>query len=300
MADWREALAAAKPGDYGVIGDPILHSLSLRLQQPAFDLWWRAKGGNHEKTPRYILFHVHAADLGAFVREAKTRGLAGFNVTVPHKTAVMSHLDRLDSFARVVGAVNTVKLEGGFAGYNTDGPGFLKTVTGDLKLSPKSALVLGAGGTGQVIVQILLALDVTKIYWWNRTVERIRPLVDRLADADRVTLISDPTALFERSAEAELIVNATSVGLNAADGMPVNGLRFRPVQAAFDVVYHRETAFLKEAKAAGARACGGLPMLLYQGAAAFEIWTGTVAPVEMMKSALLKAVKEKGIEPVWP
>lgn len=301
MADWREALAAAKPGDFGIIGDPILHSMSLRLQQPALDLWWREKGGHHEKTPRYILFHVHAADLRAFVHESKFRRLAGFNVTVPHKTAVMPHLDRLNDFARVVGAVNTVKLEnGGFNGYNTDGPGFARTLSNDLNLSPESALVLGAGGTGQVIVHQLLALDVGRIYWWNRTADRIRPLVDRFENAARVTIAGDLKGVAESCGRADLVVNATSVGLNPNDGMPAPGLRFRGGQTAFDVVYHRETSFLKEARMAGARVCGGLPMLLHQGADAFKIWTGANAPVELMKSALLKAVKEKGIDPVWP
>lgn len=301
MADWREALAASKPGDYGIIGDPIARSLSLRLQQPALDGWWESKSGDPEKTPRYILFHVHAADLGAFMREVKGRKLAGFNVTVPHKTAVLPHLDRLDSFAKVVGAVNTVKLEGsGLAGYNTDGPGFSTTMKSDLKLSPTSALVLGAGGTGQVIVQMLLALEVPKIYWWNRTLDRVRPLVERLADAERVALVGDAKALAARCGEADLVVNATSAGLNAGDGLPAPGLVFRKGQAAFDVVYHRDTDFLKEARKAGARVCGGLPMLLHQGAEAFRIWTGVPAPVELMKAALLKAVKEKGIEPVWP
>ena len=161
--------------------------------------------------------------------------------------------------------------------------------------------MLGSGGTGQVIVHQLLALDVGEIYWWNRTDERIRPLVERIRDGNRkIRIVGDSKGLAEACHSADIVVNATSVGLNSADGIPVNGLKFRPGQAAFDVVYHRETSFLREAKAAGAHACGGLPMLLYQGAAAFEIWTGSAAPVEMMKSALLKAVKEKGIEPVWP
>lgn len=300
MADWREALAAAKPGDYGVIGDPILHSLSLRLQQPALDQWWREKGGHHEKTPRYILFHVHAADLRAFVQEAKFRRLAGFNVTVPHKTSVMSHLDRLDSFARTVGAVNTVKLEGhGYAGYNTDGYGFARALR-EMSLAPQTALVLGAGGTGQVIVHQLLALDVKKIYWWNRSAGRLSSAPREITQHPAVHLMEAAVSLAAAGGDVELVVNATSVGLKADEGLPIPGMNFQNVKAAFDVVYHRNTVFLQEAKAAGAKVCGGLPMLLYQGAEAFRIWTGTEAPVELMKTALLKAVKEKGIEPVWP
>lgn len=302
MADWREALAAAKPGDYGIIGDPIGHSLSIRLQQPALNRWWRMTGGDPEKTPRYILFHVFPSDVSAFVREARQRKVAGFNVTVPHKTAILPHLDRLEPFAGEVGAVNTVKFENDRAvGHNTDGLGFAQAVTEDMAVSPETALVLGAGGTGQVIVHQLLALDVGTIYWWNRTPERLGPLVDALGlQGVNVKIVENAGALRAACRESDLVVNATSVGLKDGDGLPVEGLDFRSELAAFDVIYHRDTAFLKNARASGALVCGGLPMLLYQGAAAFEIWTGATAPVDLMKEALLQALKEKGIKPVWP
>ena len=301
VTDWRSTLDEAKSGDFGIIGDPVAHSLSPVFQTPALGRWWTLAGRRSADAPVYRLFHVAPIDLPEAVSELH-RKLAGWNVTVPHKTAVVELMDRVDSFAHETGAVNTVKVEqGALVGYNTDGLGFARALDEDMDVRPQTAVVLGAGGTGQVIVHQLLALEVERIYWWNRTPDRLAPLLAALPDERKaVRPVTDPRALKAACAEAGLIVNATSVGLKAGDGPPAPGLEFRRGAAAFDVIYHRETAFLKQARRSGAIVCGGLPMLLYQGAAAFEIWTGEKAPVGLMKQALIKAVHEKGIEPVWP
>ena len=290
----------ARPGDYGIIGDPVAHSLSPAFQNAALSHWWRAQGRDAKDAPVYRLFPVTPADVPAALTAARQRKLAGLNVTVPHKTAVVPHLDGLHTFAKTVGAVNTVKNESGkFIGYNTDGLGFERAVTEDMGVTPDVALVLGAGGTGQVIVHQLLAMDIHRVYWWNRTPSKIAELLEKMPDTDRVRPVDDEE-IEEICRESDLFVNATSVGLAEGDGLPAPGLVFSDQQAAFDVVYHRRTAFLEAAEAAGALVCGGLPMLLHQGAAAFEIWTGANAPVDVMRRALDAALKEKGINPVWP
>jgi shikimate dehydrogenase len=302
MTDWRATMESSRPGDFGIIGDPVDHSLSPAMQGPALDRWWRLSGQPAATAPAYRMFHVPPAEVPDALEEIRRRKLMGVNVTVPHKTAVVPRLDRLDSFAKGVGAVNTIKLEvDELAGFNTDGVGFARTLSQDMKLKPKVALVLGAGGTAQVIVHQLLALDVEKIYWWNRTVERLRPLLKSLVrKGSDVETVADAGSVREACAASDLVVNATTVGLKEGDGLPADDLEFRAGLSAFDVIYNHETAFLSQARAAGALVCGGLPMLLHQGAAAFEIWTGETAPVDLMKDSLMKAVQEKGIKPVWP
>jgi shikimate dehydrogenase len=290
----------ARPGDFGIIGDPVAHSLSPAFQNAALNQWWRTQGRDPNDLPVYRLFPVTPADVPAALTAAKQRKLAGLNVTVPHKTAVVPYLDDLHSFAKRVGAVNTIKNENGrLVGHNTDGLGFERAVTEDMAVTPDVALVLGAGGTGQVIVHQLLAMDVHRVYWWNRTPSKIEAQLEKIRDEDRVRLVDDEE-IEQVCRESDLFINATSVGLEEGDGLPAPGLVFSDQQAAFDVVYHRRTAFLEAAKAAGALVCGGLPMLLHQGAAAFEIWTGANAPVDLMRRALDAALKEKGINPVWP
>lgn len=293
------AFDAARPGDFGVLGDPVAHSLSPAMQNAALAHWWQSAGRAAEPAPAYRLLPVAAADVPEAIRLLRDRGLAGANVTVPHKASVVPHLDDLHAFAAKAGAVNTIRNQGGrLTGYNTDGTGFERAMD-DLGVGPDIALVLGAGGTGQVIVQQLIAMEVRRIYWWNRTPDRLLPLLEKFPDEAGVRLADDEEV--ERACrESDLIVNATSVGLRDGDGLPAPGVTFSAEQAAFDVVYHRPTSFLQAAEAAGALACGGLPMLLHQGAAAFEIWTGENAPVDLMRKALEAALKEKGITPIWP
>jgi len=291
---------AARPGDFGIIGDPVAHSLSPVMQNAALEHWWKISGKEPAQAPRYHLFPTTAAQVPEALRLMREKKLAGLNVTVPHKTSVVPLLDGLHTFASTVGAVNTVKNENGrLVGYNTDGMGFERAVTEDMAVTPDVALVLGAGGTGQVIVHQLLAMDVHRIYWWNRTPGKLAQLIERLPEGESVREMDDEE-LEQACRESDLIINATSVGLKEGDGLPANGLMFSAEQGVFDVVYHRPTAFLQAAETAGAFACGGLPMLLHQGAAAFEIWTGENAPVDLMRKALDATLKEKGISPIWP
>ncbi len=290
----------ARPGDFGIIGDPVAHSLSPAMQNAAITHWWRTQGRDPAAVPEYRLFPVSAAEVQQAISLVRERKLAGINVTVPHKIAVVPFLDDLHRFASRVGAVNTILNENGrLTGYNTDGLGFERAVTEDMAITPDAALVLGAGATAQVIVNQLIAMDVEQIFWWNRTGDKVTDLIEKMPKGLNLRGVS-ADEIGDICRECDLMVNATSVGLHDTDGLPAPGLVFSGEQAAFDVVYHRSTAFLAAAEKAGAFVSGGLPMLLHQGAAAFEIWTGENAPVDLMRKALDAALIQKGIKPIWP
>lgn len=303
--DWRKVLASAAPGDFGIIGDPVEHSLSPSMQEPAFSWLWKEKD-LAGAPPRYHRFRVPAPEVRAFLAEMRKKKLGGVNVTVPHKETVFMELWKvsgrgtIDDSAGIAQATNTLKLsDGELTEHNTDGIGFERAINHDLKFDFASALVLGAGGTAGTIVQALTEMSVSSpIHLWNRSVDRAKALLDRMPRPGVNFVPAEKLASVCRS--VDLVVNATSVGLNEGDGLPSPNLAFRSGQLAFDVVYHRETEFLKDARKAGAAACGGLPMLLHQGAAAFTIWMRSPAPVELMKDALLKAAQAKGMKPVWP
>ncbi|MCB4756731.1 MAG: shikimate dehydrogenase [Elusimicrobia bacterium] len=283
----------ARPGDVGIIGDPIAHTLSPVMQNAAFKVWRQSLMSRRGASPRYHAFRVIPEQLDEALALARRFKLRGLNVTIPHKVSACRVVDHLHPFAKRVGAINTITFgPTGAQGFNTDGVGFQAALRNDLGFDAagKTALVLGAGGTGRVIVEKLLELKAGKIYWWNRSMERDRGpweeesgvIIPLAGSIDR----DIPKAL----KEADLVVNATSVGLSAGDGLPHPELKFYFGQAVFDVIYHRDTVFMKTAKAAGARVCGGLGMLLYQGVESFRLWTGTDAPVEVMRHALQEAL----------
>jgi len=290
----EKLFAQTKPGDVGILGDPIGHSLSPLMHNAAFQTWWGAFRDRDEPTPHYHKFQVPASDLGQAIELSKKAKLRGLNITVPHKKSVCQFLEKLDPIAQKVEAVNTISLTNGQSwGYNTDGHGFKRAIEKDLDfdVSEKKALVLGAGGTGVVIVHVLLEMGA-KVFWWNRHPQKVTENLARFSHLKSGTLlVGNDKELKAAMDEADLVVNATSVGLSPEDGLPARQLNFRPGQIVFDVIYHRETRYLQEAKAAGATVYGGLGMLVYQGARSFEIWTGAPAPQEVMWEALTKSLK---------
>lgn len=286
-----ELFAATHPGDAALIGDPVEHSLSPVMQNAAFQMWKKTYRDQNRPVPTYHKFRVRLEELPRAMELAKKHRLRGLNVTVPHKVAVLPLLTALDESARSVGAVNTVVVgSGGLKGFNTDGAGFKFALALELGFDPsgRTALVLGAGGTGVVIVHQLIQMGAAKIFWWNRSLEKMGKMPD---PSGKVQKLSSVAEVLRASLEADLIVNATSVGLKPADGLPVLGLSFKEGQFVFDVIYHRTTAFMKEAVAQGARVSGGLPMLVYQGAESFKIWTGAPPPVDIMRMALIERMK---------
>ncbi len=229
---------------------------------------------------RYELLPTPAADLEERLRLVRAE-YQGVNVTVPHKTAVVPHLDALDEKAAMIGAVNTVVNRGGrLTGYNTDAPGFYWALE-SAGLTPGEALVLGAGGAARAIVYELVSRGwLVAVY--NRTVEKAQELVERFGGWLVVA-----NKLEKAVRETPLLVNATSVGLGDPAASPLPEGVLPESGAVVDIVYEpRETKLLSDARAAGLQTLDGLEMLLGQGVLAFELWTGGPAPVEVMRRAL--------------
>ncbi len=280
--------ASVKPGDVGIIGDPVEHSLSPAMQGPALKAWWESIGGKEKDAPRYHLIQVKTGEIGRALELVKERRMRGVNVTVPHKEAVIGFLNGLVGFAGVAKSVNTVRnLNGQLLGYNTDADGFLEALEDEFHFHSAGCgvVVLGLGGTGSVLIRKLLEGGARRVFFWNRSVEKS---LDAGGDAARVQRLLSVDEVNGRMAETDLVINATSVGLKGEDGLPLEGIKFRKGQFVYDVVYHRETEFLRQAKKAGAKTAGGLGMLLHQGAKAFEIWTGASAPLDLMRKGLKK------------
>ncbi|MGU3470071.1 shikimate dehydrogenase [Paenibacillus sp. D51F] len=276
---------------YGVIGDPIRHSKSPVMMNRAF----RETGVNGA----YAAFHVAADRLGDFWAGVRAMGIRGVNVTIPHKLDVMSHLDHVDEGARLIGAVNTVVNEGGvLTGYNTDGIGYVRSLKEEAlpDLRGKRIAVIGAGGAARGVLYALLKEGPAEVAVLNRTEERARELAEAFASHGQVRALPQSGSEAEdvlRS--ADLVVNTTSIGMHPnIDACPVDVSLLRPDAVASDLIYNPlETAWLAQARSLGLRTHGGLGMFIYQGAYAFEYWTGIPAPTGAMREAVLQAMQEK-------
>ncbi len=267
---------------YGIVGDPVAHSLSPSMQNAAFE----AVGLDCVYVP--FLLTRGAADVAAVA--VRRMGLCGLNVTVPHKVDIISFLDSLDPSAQRVGAVNTVvKEEGKLRGYNTDAPGFARSLDSfGVDVKCKEVLVLGAGGAARAVVSSLLELGA-RVVVLNRDVARAQRLArDVAAEMDcgiAYGTLSD-SGLEEHMPGCALLVNTTSVGMypNCQES-PCPARFFHRDLTVCDIVYNPiDTLLLSEARKCGARVITGDEMLVQQGALAFELWMGITAPVEIMRS----------------
>jgi shikimate dehydrogenase len=264
----------------GIIGDPVGHSRSPAMHNAAFaalGLDWV-----------YVPFPVAAADVGAAVAAVRALGLAGLNVTVPHKEAVIPHLDRLTPLARRVGAVNTVVNQNGrLLGENTDVHGFAATLRAQrIRLRGRHAIVIGAGGAARAVLAALAEAGAARVTIANRTAARARALAGLVRGPRRAVVpldaLRDPTLL----GDAALVVNTTSLGLHGA-ALPPIAHAATPARCLFaDLVYGTETAFVRDARRAQRPTCDGSEMLLHQGARAFTLWTGRRAPLTVMRAVL--------------
>ncbi len=278
-----------------LIGDPVGHSLSPVMHNAAF----KELGLDIV----YVAFPVKADELEDAIKGARSLGLLGLNVTMPHKHAVIQYLDETDSTAKAMGAVNTILNERGkLFGYNTDGKGAmiaLQENRADTK--EKKMLLLGAGGAAKAIA-FQAAQETEELVILNRTEEKGKQLAELLnktfgTKVKARTLSVD--VLKEELETTEILVNATSIGMSPnvnASPVPVDLLHSD--LCVMDIVYNPlETKLLKDAKNGGAKVVSGLEMLLYQGAVAFEIWTNCPAPVDVMKKAALNELAEQGVRP---
>ena len=278
----------------GIIGYPIGHSISPIFQQAALD--------NLDIGAQYRAYEVDPADVGSFVGSLRADSVRGINVTVPHKEAVMPFLDEIDEWAAEAGAVNTiVNRSGHLTGYNTDGYGFLRALreSGGLEPAGKTALILGAGGSARGVVQALLRADIRALTIANRTLARAQSLAE-LAAARGIEAAAIPLPSSEAgpaALSADLIVNCTSLGMRHGpdeDASPLRPEEIPPTALVYDLVYNpMQTPLLGVAEQAGASTLGGISMLVYQGAASFEIWLERPAPVGVMMDAALAAMRQR-------
>ena len=269
----------------GVIGDPVRHSLSPAIHNAAFralDLDWV-----------YVAFPVAAGDGAAAIRAVRTLGLAGLNVTMPHKHDVLSELDHLSATAAALEAVNTVhRLGDALHGENTDGAGFLDALHHDEGFEPGGArvVVVGAGGAARAVVLALAGAGAADIAIVNRTAAKAEQAA-ALASGGVARVGSE-----DDLAEAVLVVNATPIGMGGTsteEALPLDPRLLRPGQLVVDLVYHPlRTPLLAVARERGAIPVTGLGMLIHQAAHAFRLWTGEDPPLEVMSAAALAKLRE--------
>ena len=276
-----------------IIGDPVEHSLSPAMHNAAF----RKLGLNLV----YLAFKVTKNELKDAISGARSLGLRGLNVTMPHKNAVIKYLDEIDSKAKAIGAVNTIlNNQGKLIGYNTDGNGAMIALKENgIYPEEKKMLILGAGGAAKAIA-FQAAQEVEELVILNRTSEKAEQLAELLCKkfgkkVKGVKLSAE--VLKEEMKTTDILVNATSVGMHPdVNRSPVPSDLLRRDLCVMDIIYNPlETKLVKDAKSVGAKVVLGLEMLLYQGAVAFEIWTNCPAPVDVMKEAALNKLAEQGV-----
>lgn len=261
---------------FGLIGNPVGHSVSPPMHEAAYE----ACGMD----ARYVTFEPSEGALGRAIEGAEALGIAGLNVTIPFKERVASIVD-VDPLAGRIGAVNTIDFDGEPTGYNTDAAGLVRAFEHhDVDLSG-SAVVVGAGGAGRAVA-FALADEGLSVHVANRTVERAESLASEVPNASSGGL----STIGSRLADADVLVNATSVGMNSEE-TPVPRTALHGGLTVLDAVYAPiETRLLREARSVGARTIDGAWMLLFQGVEAFEIWTGRDAPIDVMNEALRAAL----------
>jgi len=270
---------------YGIIGDPVEHSLSPVIQNAAFEYF--------KLNCIYVAFHVKQAELKSAINGIRSLKIHGFNVTMPHKTSILPLIDEVEKTAAKIGAVNTVKnVNGRLIGYNTDGVGVLKALEKNgISLSGKKIVVLGAGGAGRA-VSYALAPIVGELVILNRTQLKAQTLANELCAESKATIsygqLNDESSLRHALRDVDVIINATSVGMHPCENeTPIDRKLLNAEVTVFDLIYSPlKTRLLKEAEALNAKTLNGLHLLVHQGAESFKIWTALDAPLDVMWKAL--------------
>ena len=270
-------------------GQPVAENPTGAMQEAAF----AALGLNW----RYLTIEVAPNQLNDAVLGARAFGMQGLNLTIPHKVAVMQHLDRIAPDAALIGAVNTVRREGGkLIGENTDGKGFLRGIQEKAGFDPKDkrVVILGAGGAARAVLAELALAGAADLLVVNRSIGRGEEMVKDLALKTRARIRFESwSCAYAVPEDVDLLVNATSIGLypNIASTPPVDLRAAPPHMLVCDVVFNPpDTLFLQAARQRGLPCVDGLAMLVYQGVIGFELWTGHTAPQEVMARALRTAL----------
>lgn len=268
---------------FAVIGDPIAHSMSPLMHNDLFQ--------HYGIDAHYHAFAIKEKNLQDAVKGFRAIGLSGFNVTVPHKIAIMAYLDHIDPLAESIGAVNTVVNENGkLIGYNTDGSGFVRGLKSRLStIQNKKVLIIGAGGAARAIYFTLGHEGVTEIDLTNRTIEKAVVLSEECPYEVSTSILT----LSEAEANLnvyDIIIQTTSIGMapqTEYDPLSIHHVRENALVS--DIIYNPlETKLLKTAKEHGALTQNGIEMFVYQGALAFEKWTGIMPDVNRMATFVKK------------
>jgi shikimate dehydrogenase len=270
---------SGKTGLLALVGQPVDHSLSPAMHNAAF----AADGLDFV----YVCLDVDPDELPAAVRGLEALKLRGFNVTMPHKRAMIPLVDELDEEARISGAVNTVVIEAsGLRGFNTDGGGMVMACQeAGMELSGKSVLLLGAGGAAAAIAVAFGKVGVGELHIANRSVEHAAYLRDKLHGTGMKGLVVHP---LDTLPDAEIVINATPLGMKEGDLLPVPPAYVREGRGFCDVVYRpgTETPLVRLARERGVPVVAGDRMLLYQGVLAQKLWTGREPNVKAMDLAI--------------
>ena len=270
---------SARTAIYGILGNPVKYSLSPAIHNCAF----RKVGVD----AFYVAFQVKKSDLRSAVHGTVALAIQGFNVTFPHKIAITKYLDQLDQVAAAVGSVNTVmNLNGMLKGFNTDVAGALETIK-TKRLNGASILIIGAGGAARAVAHAF-APKVERTIIMNRTLSKAKALEHQLHRRYGGKVVSSNICAQRRLQDfvttADIIVNASSMGMCGRNNPPIKKEWLNQSQLVFDLVYEPlNTALLRNAKDAGAETINGVEMLLNQGAKCFELWTGKEAPLMEMR-----------------
>ncbi len=279
----------SQPQIYGLIGYPVTHSFSACMHNAAFQ---------HLKiNAEYRLFELEAQELKDFLKSLSQKNIYGLNVTVPYKEKVIPFLNNVSAEAKLIGAVNTIRSVGGtLDGFNTDGEGFLKHLTTDLKFDPqgKTIALIGAGGAARAVAVYLSKNRAGKIAIYDIDKNKLSALLAHLKlNFNNIEFIEAGSIEELDIKNSGLLINATPIGMKQNDPCLAAAEFMHQGLLVYDLIYNPpETQLLKVAKESGAKVSNGLGMLLYQGALSFQIWTGKPAPVEIMRQALKEGVKK--------
>lgn len=287
-----------EPKHLGLIGFPLKQSVSKKFQQAALDYY--------SISACYDAWEVDADQLETILTSLRNQDKLGANVTVPYKEKVIPYLDRIQGFAEECQAVNTiVNADGKLIGYNTDGVGFITALKEDCKFLPmgKKALVIGAGGSAKAVALALASEGASEINILNRNIRNggnLARLLSKLHPSLPTQVIGfDSDILTPILDGCDIIVNCTILGMKhgpAENASPLKADQIPTGTLVFDLVYNPSlTKFMDEANLAGVSNIGGLSMLVYQGAASFELWTGRKAPMSVMLESARTALGEYSI-----
>ena len=274
----------------GIIGYPIDHTLSPTIHNAAFK--------ELDLDFIYVAFKVEKDRLRETMEGMRALGIHGLNVTIPHKERVMPFLDEISPEAKIIGSVNTIlNQSNSLIGYNTDGIGAIRALEdNEVELNQKKVILLGAGGAAKSIA-FHLSQKAKEIVILNRTLDRGKKLAESLRSKFYVDVSwgqLSKEAISNHLKKADILINATSVGMNPKlDETLLDPNWLSPEVCVFDMVYGPvETKLIRDAKKIGAKTIDGIDMLIYQGAMAFNIWTGKVPPIKRMKEAIMQKIIE--------